>query len=175
MGTWVVKVQVYALWSATPFPPLMPVVSRAVYVVCGASGEFGESVAVVVEGLYVTVAGTDVELPAAVSVNVELVIVDGSIPVEKTALGLTPRMTPVPPALGVVEVTVGGAVDATGTTSIAVTSASSAEPRMNWIPSTPLLTVTLEITLSSATSGPTCAQMSRFEMSGDGAVFARRR
>ena len=59
--------------------------------------------------------------------KLELVIVDASIAVENVAVGATPVETPVAPAAGVVDVTVGPEL-VLGTTSIAATSGSSAEP-----------------------------------------------
>jgi hypothetical protein len=61
-------------------------------------------------------------------VKLELVIVDAFIAREKVARTGAVTATPVAPAVGVVEVTVGGPVEADGTTSIAVTSGSSKEP-----------------------------------------------
>ncbi len=60
--------------------------------------------------------------------KLELVIVVASIGCENVAETVVVTGTLVAPDTGTVDVTVGGPVDADGTTSIAVTSGSSTEP-----------------------------------------------
>src|SRR5439155_24614229 len=103
----VVNVQLTGPASAVPSAALIEAARLAVYDVEKRSGTFGVSVAVFVAALYETVAATGVA-PFAATVKLELVIVVASMAREKVAVTVDVATTPVAPAAGVVEVTVGG-------------------------------------------------------------------
>src|SRR5689334_1391398 len=125
----VVKPQPTEPASAVPSAALIVAARFAVYVVEGDKGEFGASVARSNAGSYDTVAATE-EPPGALSVKLEPVMVLASMPREKVAVTALDVLTPVLPAPGDRSVTVGGpgGPAVVGTTSIAVSSGSSAEP-----------------------------------------------
>jgi hypothetical protein len=104
----VVNVQLDAA-SAMPADDAIVPASDAVYTVPAVSAAVGVRVAVFDVPSYATVAPTGVVEPCAVSVKLVVVIVAGSIAVEKTAETVVASATPLAPDAGVVDETVGGA------------------------------------------------------------------
>jgi hypothetical protein len=87
----------------------------AVYPVPAARFEFGFRVATVLPELRVTVAGTGVPVLVCTSVKVEAVTLEGFIASLNVATTLEVEPTPVAPAVGTVDTTVGAVVSGTET------------------------------------------------------------